>query len=97
MFIGRELQKSGLRSAFLHQLDREKMQKVAQAKLSKLGLMTIQNINLAVETLKGGQRQGVAMARAAAFMRGAKGALKGTNMMDTSWLFDQSQEFRAKV
>jgi fructose transport system ATP-binding protein len=29
--------------------------------------MTIQNINQAVETLSGGQRQGVAVARAAAF------------------------------
>ncbi|TIP55631.1 ATP-binding cassette domain-containing protein, partial [Mesorhizobium sp.] len=32
-----------------------------------LGLMTIQNISQAVETLSGGQRQGVAVARAAAF------------------------------
>jgi len=36
-------------------------------KLSELGLMTIQNISQAVETLSGGQRQGVAVARAAAF------------------------------
>ena len=36
-------------------------------KLSELGLMTIQNIGQAVETLSGGQRQGVAVARAAAF------------------------------
>src|SRR5690606_32246532 len=36
-------------------------------KLSDLGLMTIQNIGQAVETLSGGQRQGVAVARAAAF------------------------------
>jgi fructose transport system ATP-binding protein len=40
---------------------------VAREKLSDLGLMTIQNINQAVETLSGGQRQGVAVARAAAF------------------------------
>ena len=32
-----------------------------------MGLLTIQNINQAVETLSGGQRQGVAVARAAAF------------------------------
>jgi fructose transport system ATP-binding protein len=32
-----------------------------------LGLLTIQNINQPVETLSGGQRQGVAVARAAAF------------------------------
>ncbi len=36
-------------------------------KLSELGLLTIQNINQSVETLSGGQRQGVAVARAAAF------------------------------
>jgi energy-coupling factor transporter ATP-binding protein EcfA2 len=43
------------------------MEKLARDKLSELGLMTIQNINQAVETLSGGQRQGVAVARAAAF------------------------------
>jgi fructose transport system ATP-binding protein len=40
---------------------------VARDKLSELGLMTIQNISQSVETLSGGQRQGVAVARAAAF------------------------------
>ena len=43
------------------------MEKFAREKLSELGLMTIQNIHQAVETLSGGQRQGVAVARAAAF------------------------------
>jgi fructose transport system ATP-binding protein len=43
------------------------MEKRARDKLSELGLMTIQNIGQAVETLSGGQRQGVAVARAAAF------------------------------
>jgi fructose transport system ATP-binding protein len=43
------------------------MEKMARDKLTELGLMTIQNINQAVETLSGGQRQGVAVARAAAF------------------------------
>jgi fructose transport system ATP-binding protein len=43
------------------------MRKFARDKLSELGLMTIQNIDQAVETLSGGQRQGVAVARAAAF------------------------------
>ena len=43
------------------------MEDFARQKLSDLGLMTIQNINQAVETLSGGQRQGVAVARAAAF------------------------------
>ena len=67
MFMGRELRKPGFRGKFLRQLDRSKMEEVARQKLSDLGLMTIQNINQAVETLSGGQRQGVAVARAAAF------------------------------
>jgi fructose transport system ATP-binding protein len=48
-------------------LDRPRMEKFAREKLNELGLMTIQNINQSVETLSGGQRQGVAVARAAAF------------------------------
>ena len=67
MFMGRELRKPGFRGKFLRQLDRKRMEEIARAKLSELGLMTIQNINQAVETLSGGQRQGVAVARAAAF------------------------------
>jgi fructose transport system ATP-binding protein len=43
------------------------MQNLARKKLSELGLLTIQNINQQVETLSGGQRQGVAVARATAF------------------------------
>ncbi|MBY6048781.1 ATP-binding cassette domain-containing protein [Vannielia litorea] len=67
MFMGRELRRPGWRGKFLRQLDRPQMEKVAREKLTELGLMTIQNINQAVETLSGGQRQGVAVARAAAF------------------------------
>jgi fructose transport system ATP-binding protein len=52
---------------FLRMLDRPAMEKRARDKLSELGLMTIQNISQTVETLSGGQRQGVAVARAAAF------------------------------
>ena len=67
MFLGREIRKPGLRGALFRQLDRGAMEEQARAKLSELGLMTIQNINQTVETLSGGQRQGVAVARAAAF------------------------------
>jgi len=67
MFMGRELRKPGLVGTFLRQLDRSRMEAFAREKLNELGLMTIQNINQAVETLSGGQRQGVAVARAAAF------------------------------
>ncbi|PTE14133.1 ATP-binding cassette domain-containing protein [Pseudogemmobacter blasticus] len=67
MFMGRELRKPGLMGKVFRQLDRPRMEAFARQKLSELGLMTIQNINQAVETLSGGQRQGVAVARAAAF------------------------------
>ena len=67
MFMGRELRKPGIMGQVFRQLDRPRMEKFAREKLNELGLMTIQNINQAVETLSGGQRQGVAVARAAAF------------------------------
>ena len=67
MFMGRELRTPGIMGSLFRQLDRPKMQAFAREKLNELGLMTIQNINQAVETLSGGQRQGVAVARAAAF------------------------------
>jgi fructose transport system ATP-binding protein len=67
MFMGRELRKPGIMGSLFRQLDRPAMERIAREKLSDLGLMTIQNINQAVETLSGGQRQGVAVARAAAF------------------------------
>ncbi len=67
MFMGREIRREGFLGDWLRMLDRPKMEKFAREKLSELGLMTIQNINQAVETLSGGQRQGVAVARAAAF------------------------------
>jgi fructose transport system ATP-binding protein len=67
MFMGRELRHEGVLGRWFRKLDRRAMEKFARQKLSELGLLTIQNINQAVETLSGGQRQGVAVARAAAF------------------------------
>ena len=67
MFMGREIRKPGVLGSMFRMLDRKAMEKVARDKLTELGLMTIQNIGQAVETLSGGQRQGVAVARAAAF------------------------------
>lgn len=67
MFLGRELRKPGPLGKWFRMLDRPAMEKRAREKLTELGLMTIQNIGQAVETLSGGQRQGVAVARAAAF------------------------------
>lgn len=67
MFLGREIRKPGIMGSLFRQLDRPAMERRAREKLTELGLMTIQNISQAVETLSGGQRQGVAVARAAAF------------------------------
>ena len=67
MFMGRELRRPGVMGSVFRMLDRPAMEKFAREKLNELGLMTIQNINQPVETLSGGQRQGVAVARAAAF------------------------------
>ena len=67
MFMGRELRRPGPLGSVLRMLDTEAMRTFARQKLNELGLMTIQNIDQPVETLSGGQRQGVAVARAAAF------------------------------
>jgi fructose transport system ATP-binding protein len=69
MFLGREIRSKSPLGNLFRALDRNAMQKFAREKLNELGLMTIQNINQPVETLSGGQRQGVAVARAAAFAR----------------------------
>ena len=67
MFLGREIRKPGILGSIFRMLDRSTMEKRSRDKLTELGLLTIQNISQAVETLSGGQRQGVAVARAAAF------------------------------
>jgi len=69
LFLGREIQREGFLGKYLKMLDKKKMHAIARQKLSDLGLATIQNINQLVETLSGGQRQGVAVARAAAFAK----------------------------
>ncbi len=69
IFLGREIRMKGLMGQWFRALDRAAMSKFAREKLNELGLMTIQNIHQPVETLSGGQRQGVAVARAAAFAK----------------------------
>jgi fructose transport system ATP-binding protein len=67
MFLGREWRAPGIMGSVFRKMDHARMQKFAREKLNELGLMTIQDITQPVETLSGGQRQGVAVARAAAF------------------------------
>ena len=67
MFLGREIRQKGIMGKFFKFLDQKAMAEEARKRLSDLGLLTIQNINQLVETLSGGQRQGVAVARATSF------------------------------
>jgi len=66
LFLGRELRKPGLRGQILRQLDKSAMRQQAADHMKNLGIR-IQSINQKVETLSGGQRQAVAVARAAAW------------------------------
>lgn len=67
LFLGREIRKQGPLGKWLRKLDHKEMQRQSRQMLSDLGLLTIQNIGQSVETLSGGQRQGIAVARATAF------------------------------
>ncbi|MEV4600521.1 ATP-binding cassette domain-containing protein [Amycolatopsis sp. NPDC049253] len=66
MFLGREKRLRGPFGGLARKLDTGEMRKEAQRILDELGI-NIKSINQLVETLSGGQRQGVAVARAAAF------------------------------
>jgi fructose transport system ATP-binding protein len=67
LFLGREIRRGGPLGSVLRMLDHGAMQRRAREQLQQLGIGTIQSITQAVETLSGGQRQAVAVARAAAF------------------------------
>jgi fructose transport system ATP-binding protein len=67
MYMGRELRRQDVLGKYLRILDHATMRTESKRALQSLGIGTIQNIAQAVETLSGGQRQAVAVARAAAF------------------------------
>jgi fructose transport system ATP-binding protein len=67
LYLGREMRKSGPLGKIFRMLDSGAMKNASKEHISDLGISTIQNISQAVETLSGGQRQAVAVARAAAF------------------------------
>jgi fructose transport system ATP-binding protein len=67
LFLGREVRKKGFMGTVFRQLDKKGMRRQAETYLEELGISTLQDITQAVETLSGGQRQAVAVARAAAF------------------------------
>lgn len=67
MFLGREERRAGVLGSVFRMLDKNGMRDKAKQKISALGIATVQNMSQAVETLSGGQRQAVAVARAASF------------------------------
>ena len=67
LYLAREERRPGPLGSVLRMLDKKGMRERAGDAVQKLGIQTIQNMGQAVETLSGGQRQAVAVARAAAF------------------------------
>ena len=67
LYLAREERRPGPLGSVLRMLDKKGMKQRAGDSVQKLGIQTIQNMGQAVETLSGGQRQAVAVARAAAF------------------------------
>jgi fructose transport system ATP-binding protein len=67
LYLGRERRKPGVAGKVFRMLDAKGMRADAKRELEELGILTVQNLKAAVESLSGGQRQAVAVARAAAF------------------------------
>jgi fructose transport system ATP-binding protein len=67
LFLAREQRRPGVLGSVFRMLDTGGMKRQAKQQIDDLGISTLQNINQAVETLSGGQRQAVSVARAAAF------------------------------
>jgi fructose transport system ATP-binding protein len=66
LFLGRELRRAGFLGNVLRMLDKKKMLELAMQRMADLKV-GIRSMTQPVETLSGGQRQCVAVARAAAF------------------------------
>jgi len=68
LFLGRELRRPGILGSVFRMIDRPRMIAEARASMQDLKI-GIRSMRQPVETLSGGQRQGVAVARSAAFAR----------------------------
>ena len=68
LFLGRELRRGGPLGSVFRLLDRKRMVDESREHMANLKI-GIKSMKQAVETLSGGQRQGVAVARSAAFAR----------------------------
>ncbi len=67
MYLGREMRKKGFLGSVFRSLDHSGMRNKSKDEMTKLGIGTLQDMNQAVETLSGGQRQAVSVARAQLF------------------------------
>lgn len=67
LYLGREVRRTGFLGGAFRMLDGPAMRRAAKEQMTKLGIGTLQNMAQAVETLSGGQRQAVSVARAAMF------------------------------
>ena len=67
LYLAREIRRPGFAGSVLRMLDTKAMRDHASEHIKSLGISTLQNINQSVETLSGGQRQIVAVARTGAF------------------------------
>jgi fructose transport system ATP-binding protein len=68
LFLGREVRCRGILGSWFRLLDKRRMRSEAQTEMAELKFR-LPSIESAVEDLSGGQRQGVAVARAAIFAR----------------------------
>ena len=68
LFLGRELRRQGVLGNVLRMLDKGRMLEESSTYMQELGI-GVRSMKQAVETLSGGQRQAVAVARSAAFAR----------------------------
>ncbi|HEX4684307.1 MAG TPA: ATP-binding cassette domain-containing protein [Gemmatimonadaceae bacterium] len=68
LFLGREMRRRGVPGSLLRMLDRGRMVRESAAHMAELEI-GIQSMSQSVETLSGGQRQGIAVARSAAFAK----------------------------
>lgn len=67
LYLGREMRKKGVLGRVFRALDHAGMRQASKNEMSTLGIGTLQDMSQAVETLSGGQRQAVSVARAQLF------------------------------
>lgn len=90
VFLGREVRRTGVAGRLFRLLDHNRMREESAAHLASLDIH-VRSMSQPLETLSGGQRQGVAVARSAAFARhvvildeptAALGVREGSTVLD---------------